>query len=407
MSEKKTKLAKFDAFSKTDEDVRIRTRLGGIITLGCILTAIYLLGGEWAAFNEVTSVPRLVVDKDRSIDLNMNLDISFPFIPCDIINLDIMDDAGGLQLDILDSGFKKTRLDPNGKQLEFREFDLKDNSKRIVSEKGPNYCGSCYGAIDQSHNDEEGAKKVCCNTCEDVRLAYVTANWAFFDGKNIEQCEDEGYVKRINEHLNEGCRVTGKAKINRVKGNIHFAPGKPMQNSKGHLHDTSLYEKSPNMNFKHIIHHFSFGEPIDRKAKSKGADVLTNPLDDYDVQPNIDTHYHQFSYYMKVVPTRYEYLNRMVVETAQFSVTFHDRPLRGGKDEDHPNTIHARNGIPGVFFFFDISSIKVINNEQITQTWSGFILNCIITIGGVLAVGSMVDRLSYKAQKTYWGKKST
>lgn len=64
---------------------------------------------------------------------------------------------------------------------------------------------------------------------------------------------------------------------------------------------------------------------------------------------------------MKVVATRFEsldYKNR--IDTNQFSVITHDRPLVGGKDEDHQHTLHARGGIPGVNFNFDISPLKLL-----------------------------------------------
>lgn len=42
------------------------------------------------------------------------------------------------------------------------------------------------------------------------------------------------------------------------------------------------------------------------------------------------------------------------VETHQYSVTSHKRSLAGGtaQDEGHKERLHARGGIPGVFFSF-------------------------------------------------------
>ena len=96
---------------------------------------------------------------------------------------------------------------------------------------------------------------------------------------------------------------------------------------------------------------------------------------------------------MKVVATRFEsldYKNR--IDTNQFSVITHDRPLVGGKDEDHQHTLHARGGIPGVNFNFDISPLKIINRQQYAKTWSGFVLGVISSIAGVLMVGTLLDR---------------
>ncbi|AQZ09129.1 ERV46 (YAL042W) [Zygosaccharomyces parabailii] len=401
---KRSTLRTFDAFAKTEEDVRIRTRSGGIIALSCCLVTIFLLVSEWLHFNEVVTRPELVVDKDRQLKLELVADITFPNMPCDMLSLDIMDSSGEVQLDTLESGFTKTRLDQNGQSL--------GSSQLEVSAEGPrpeddDYCGPCYGARDQEKNAElPKEERVCCQTCNDVRRAYLEVNWAFFDGKNIEQCEREGYVQRVNEQLNEGCRVEGKALLNRIQGTFHFAPGAGFQNKKGHFHDLSLYEKTHNLNFNHIINHLSFGKPVTSSARGRGASVATAPLDGRQVFPDRDTHLHQFSYFTKIVPTRYEYLDKMVVETAQFSATYHDRPLVGGADSDHPTTVHTRGGFPGLFVLFEMSPLKVINREQHAQTWSGFLLNCITSVGGVLAVGTVLDKITYKAQKSIWGKKS-
>lgn len=401
---KRSTLRTFDAFSKTEEDVRIRTRTGGVIALLCCLVTVFLLINEWLNFNQVVSKPELVVDKDRQLKLQLDTDIVFPSVPCDMLSLDIMDSAGEIQLDLLESGFTKTRLDQKGQELGSSSLQV---SKENRDPRDENYCGACYGARDQSKNNElPKEERVCCQTCNDVRRAYLEANWAFFDGKNIEQCEIEGYVERVNQQLNEGCRVQGRALLNRIQGTLHFAPGVAFQHPRGHFHDLSLYQKTQSLNFNHIINHLSFGEPVEPNARVRGASVSTAPLDGRQVFPERDTHMHQFSYFTKIVPTRYEYLDKMVVETAQFSATYHDRPLHGGADHDHPTTFHSRGGFPGLFVLFEMSPLKVINREQHAQTWSSFVLNCITSIGGVLAVGTVLDKITYRAQKTIWGKKS-
>lgn len=403
---KKSTLLSLDAFSKTEEDVRIRTRSGGLISLGCVVLTIFLLISEWIDFSRVVTRPQLVVDRDRQLKLDFVVDVTFPSMPCDMLSLDIMDSAGELQLDIMEVGFSKTRLDSEGKEISTASFNPGEASSEYVPDD-ENYCGSCYGARDQSKNDELPVEeKVCCQTCDDVKQAYLTAGWAFYDGKDIEQCEREGYVERVNQQLSEGCRVQGQAQLSRIEGTIHFAAGRGFYSDRGHSHDASLYDKTPHLNFNHIIHHLSFGKPVTARAENRGAAVSTQPLDGRQVAPDRDTHFHQFSYYAKIVPTRYEYLDNEVVETAQFSATFHDRPIRGGADNDHPNTLHQRGGLPGLFVYFDMSPLKVINKEQHAQTWSGFLLNCITSIGGVLAVGTVLDKILYKAQRSILGKKS-
>lgn len=409
-------LLSFDAFNKTDEEVRVRTSTGGFITVCCILTGILLLQKEWVSFYEITDKPKLVVDRDRHLKLELNLDVTFPSLSCDLVGLDLVDNSGETHLDVLEAGFLKIRLDKEGKELDSGsalDIGSRESLSSLDFDKAK-YCGSCYGAIDQSKNDDVliADDKICCQTCYDVRAAYLDAGWAFFDGEGIEQCEREGYVSKINDHINEGCRVVGSALLNRIQGNVHFAPGAAFDSSKGHFHDTSLYDKHEFLNFNHIINHLSFGKsgtdmivPESFRKNKKG--IRKQPLDGRIVIPDDrDTHYFQFAYYANIVPTRYESISGEVEETAQYSVTYHSKPLQGGRDSDHPNTIHGKSGIPGLFVHFQMEPLKVINVQTHAQTLSGFLLNVITTIGGVLAVGTVMDKLFYKAQRSIWGKKS-
>ncbi|AET39830.1 retrograde cargo receptor ERV46 Ecym_5030 [Eremothecium cymbalariae DBVPG len=396
----KSSLLSFDAFAKTEEDVRVRTKAGGIISLGCIVVTLLLLFNEWSQFNTVIQRPQLVLDRDRRLKMDLNLDFEFSNMPCAMLNLDVMDTSGEVQLDLQDAGFTKTRLDHSGTPIRTEKLEVGSN-KAVHLPDDPNYCGSCYGSKSQDNNDAlPKEQKVCCQTCEEVREAYSEKGWAFFDGQKIEQCIREGYVEKINSQLHEGCRVKGSAKLNRIQGNIHFAPGRTTNSGKRtHTHDVSLYDTHSHLNFNHIIHKLSFGSDAD------GA--LSNPLDGHkNIIQGDDAHFSTFSYFTKIVPTRYEYLDGRKLETTQFSVTTHSRPLKGGKDDDHPNTIHHRGGIAGVTIFFEMSPLKVINSEKHAITWSGFVLNCITSIGSVLAVGTVIDKITYRAQRSIWGKKS-
>ncbi|CCH58240.1 hypothetical protein TBLA_0A04460 [Henningerozyma blattae CBS 6284] len=394
-------LLSLDAFSRTEEDVRVRTKTGALITLGCMGITFLLLLNEWLRFGIIETRPELVIDRERHLKLDLDLDVTFPNMPCDLINLDLMDDAGEIQLDILSSGFTKTRLDSRGNELGTFDFDL----SKDISEYPPDddkYCGPCYGALDQSNNKDDMPmdEKVCCQTCADVRQAYLNAGWAFFDGKDIEQCEREGYVQRINDHLNEGCRIQGNARLNRIHGNVHFAPGLAFQNRRGHYHDTSLYDKKTELTFNHIINHLSFGKHVKPGIGSKFSAASVSPLDGHQMILNDDPHNVQFIYFAKIVPTRYEYLDKDVIETAQFSTTTHSKALNNLADDKTTPKPSRRSGTPGLYINYEMSPLKVINREQHVQTWVSFILNCLTSIGGVLAVGTVIDKIFYRAQRT-------
>lgn len=243
----------------------------------------------------------------------------------------------------------------------------------------PNYCGPCYGAPAPSSAIKPG----CCNTCDEVREAYAQASWAFGRGDGVEQCLREHYAEKLDEQRHEGCRIEGAIRVNKVIGNFHFAPGRSFSNGNMHVHDLKNYWDSPvHHSFEHEIHQLRFGpqlpEDVTRKhaKNSPWTNHHINPLDQ--VKQTTDDPNFNFMYFVKVVPTAYLPLSwskpsghdRQTddeiwlgnlgsaidgsMETHQYSVTSHKRSLAGGDDaaEGHQERMHARGGIPGVFFSY-------------------------------------------------------
>lgn len=253
----------------------------------------------------------------------------------------------------------------------------------------PDYCGECYGATPPPNAQKTG----CCNTCDEVREAYASVSWAFGRGENVEQCEREHYAERLDAQRKEGCRIEGGIRVNKVVGNFHIAPGRSFSNGNMHVHDLNNYFDTPVEGghvFTHQIHHLRFGPQLPDKVVAKlGSRSLPwtnhhlNPLDNTE-QITGDPAYN-FMYFVKVVSTSYLPLgwekttyenhpggNDLVgigayghqedgsVETHQYSVTSHRRSLNGGDDaaEGHKEKLHARGGIPGVFFSYVSSATK-------------------------------------------------
>jgi hypothetical protein len=386
------RLLSLDAFSKTVEDARIRTASGGLVTIVAAVIILWLTVSEWVDYRQVVYRPELVVDKARGERLDINLDITFPHIPCDLLSMDIMDASGEVQEQV-SHGIMKTRLDPNGKAISSSQLQLEKEreEKEKRKQEDPNYCGPCYGAVPPDSD-------VCCNTCEDVRKAYSEKGWAFHDGSGMEQCENEHYTERIQKGKNEGCNVAGHVSVNKVVGNFHFAPGSSITQPGFHTHDLSLFAQDDMpFRFSHVVNHLSFGPEVDN-------DQLTNPLDG--TARNTEIKAFNFQYFIKVVATRYERLSGKTTETNQYSVTSHERRLMGGRDEDHPHTMHSRGGIPGVFFSYDISPMKVINREQRGKSFGSFLTGICAIVGGVLTVAAVIDRGVWEADKALRRKKS-
>lgn len=380
------RLLTFDAFSKTVEDARVRTNSGGIVTIVSTIIIVYLIISEWIHYREIVYRPELIVDKARGERMEINLNITFPHMPCNVLTMDIMDASGEIQNEV-SHGIMKTRLDKDGQIISSEIIEL--NVRESDYNKDPNYCGSCYGAV-------EGR---CCNNCEEVKAAYTERGWAFYDGSGMEQCEKEHYQERIEATKQEGCNIAGHVSVNKVVGNFHFAPGTSFTKQSVHSHDLSMYAlPGYPFTFSHIIHDLAFGPSM-----GYNQDDVLNPLDGTIKETNIKGFNYQ--YFIKVVSTRYEKLNGTSIETNQYSVTSHERRLEGGRDEDHPHTLHSRGGVPGVFFNYDISPMKVINRELRPKSFGTFLTGICAIIGGVLTFGAVVDRGVWEADKVMRRKK--
>ncbi len=327
--------------------------------------------------------------------MEIHLNITFPRIPCELLTLDVMDVSGEQQTGVM-HGVNKVRLSPQaegGKVIAIDSIDLyvllyskhvellmcyrhKDEATHL----DPDYCGGCYGATPPPNAEKPG----CCNTCDEVREAYASVSWAFGRGENVEQCEREHYAEKLDSQRQEGCRIEGNLRVNKVVGNFHIAPGRSFSNGNMHVHDLNNYFDTPVPGghvFTHEIHALRFGPQLSEEvAKKFGKKELPwnshhlNPLDNTEQIAHESAY--NFMYFVKVVPTSYLPLGWETrddpnhpgdfeigtyghqsdgsVETHQYSVTSHRRSLGGGDDraEGHAEKLHARGGIPGVFFSY-------------------------------------------------------
>ncbi|KAL9103427.1 MAG: hypothetical protein Q9163_001529 [Psora crenata] len=429
----KSRFTRLDAFTKTVEDARIRTTSGGIVTIASLLIVFYLAWGEWADYRRVVVHPELVVDKGRGEKMEIHLNISFPRIPCELLTLDVMDVSGEQQTGVK-HGISKVQLAPvkeGGMPLDVTSLNLHGDEE--ASHLSPDYCGNCYGAP----APQEASKSGCCNTCEEVREAYASVSWAFGRGEGVEQCEREHYSEKLDSQRGQGCRIEGGFRVNKVVGNFHIAPGRSFSNGQMHVHDLNNYldvpDDEPPHTFTHHIHHLRFGpqmpEDVARRLGSRNMPWTNhhiNPLDK--TEQTTDDPGFNYMYFVKVVSTSYLPLGWQAkgslpsltnqnselddilpvgshgrgqdgsLETHQYSVTSHKRSLAGGNDskEGHKERLHAMGGIPGVFFSYDISPMKVINKEERPKTFAGFLTGVCAVIGGTLTVAAAIDRGLYE-----------
>ncbi|KAH6560727.1 hypothetical protein BASA50_007239 [Batrachochytrium salamandrivorans] len=375
-------LKKYDAYAKPLDDFRIRTTSGALVTVLSTIFILFLTMSEFVDWYQKEMLTSLEVDKGRKEKMIINMNVTFHHLPCYLISIDVMDVAGEHQNNLPHS-MHKSRLDEMGNTIEKKMGALGNTDSSTVDKEvrekalDPKYCGSCYGGTAPANG--------CCNTCEQVQVAYEHSGWSFTDPDSIEQCVREGWSKKVENQSKESCNVYGHVEVNKVQGNIHFAPGRSFQQSNMHVHDLHDYNaQNSEFSFAHTIHQLSFGE----------SSTFSNPLDKVKKVPV--SKYFTYQYYIKVVGTNIQYLNGSSIRTNQYSVTEHEQdvtPLFGVLPV----------GMPGVFFNFEISPM-LVSYKEFRKPFTHFLTDLCAIIGGVFTVAGMIDAFMFATQRSIKAK---
>ena len=95
-----------------------------------------------------------------------------------------------------------------------------------------------------------------------------------------------------------------------------------------------------------------------------------------------DTH-GMYQYYLKIVPTKFKYLDGRIVESNQYSVTEHMRHLAPG----------SGRGIPGIYFNYEVAPIQALVEERRPLSRMAFVTSVCAIIGGVFSVLGIADKV--------------
>jgi len=386
-----------DAFGKTTEDVKVKTRTGAFLTLLSAAIILAFTTMEFIDYRRVIVDTSIVVDKSRGEKLTVNLNVTFPRVPCYLLSLDVMDISGELQRDI-SHNVLKVRLDHEGVMVPNSwSAELRNDLEKMSDVKEEGYCGSCYGGLEPDNG--------CCNSCEDVRMAYVNRGWSFTNPDAVEQCKNEGWVEKLKEQSNEGCNISGRIRVNKVVGNIHLSPGRSFQTNSRNFYELVPYlrDDGSRHDFSHTVHHFAF-EGDDEydywkaeagKSMKKRLGITAGPLDN--THARTSKAQFMFQYFLKVVSTQFRTYDGKVVNTHQYSATSFERDLEEGGQGDTPQGIHVQHGVtgtPGAFFNFEISPILVVHSDT-QQSFAHFVTSTCAIVGGVLTVASLLDSILF------------
>ncbi|KAI0753897.1 Sec1-like protein [Irpex lacteus] len=344
----------------TMEDVKVKTRTGAFLTLISAALILAITTMEFFDYRRVTMDTSIQVDKSRGEKLTVKINLTFPRVPCYLLSLDVMDISGETQSDI----------------THHYETSVQNDIDKINEQRQNGYCGSCYGGL-----EPEGG---CCNTCEDVRQAYVNRGWSFNNPDAIEQVlRARGWSEKLHEQAHEGCNIAGIVRVNKVVGNIHFSPGRSFRTAAQNIYELVPYlkEDGNRHDFSHTIQTFAFegDDEFDFDKAKRGLELkkslgVINPLDGTSLKTSKAQY--MFQYFLKVVSTQFRTLDGKVINTHQYSATHFER----------------------AFFNYEISPILIVHQET-RQSFAHFLTSTCAIVGGVLTVASLIDSALFATSK--------
>mmetsp|Transcript_17509 Transcript_17509/g.44882 ORF Transcript_17509/g.44882 Transcript_17509/m.44882 type:complete len:615 (+) Transcript_17509:62-1906(+) len=226
-----------------------------------------------------------------------------------------------------------------------------------------NYCGSCYGA------NPDPTK--CCNTCDDIRRVYAERRWGFPDPSTFEQCRRESKQRSSKLQEGEGCNIYGTMEVARVTGSFTIAPVSRLSTAKLQRLAALSPEQTSAFNVTHQIKRLTFGTDFPGQ---------TNPLDGmWQHSPGGAA---ISRYFLKVVPTTYEFIGGQSVHTNQFSVTQYFKSL---------SVDSGSSMVPCIAFVFELTPLKVRKTERRGGSLLNFLTRSAAIIGGIFTVAGFID----------------
>lgn len=100
-----------------------------------------------------------------------------------------------------------------------------------------------------------------------------------------------------------------------------------------------------------------------------------------------------YQYFLKIVPTEFDFINGKQTRTFQYSVSRQDQ------------FVNQHGGLPGVFFMLEHSPMRIIYSET-RPTFGSFLTSVCAIIGGIFSVASIIDSVLYRAERITYQRKA-
>ncbi|ESL11350.1 hypothetical protein TRSC58_00901 [Trypanosoma rangeli SC58] len=331
------KVAAVDLFPKPKDDYsRAQTHRGALVSLATVIVIGLLV--FWEVGSYITGrdayKTELSVDTSVATEVDFNLDITFPKVPCHEISLDVLDVTGTFKFNVT-RNILKTPMDEKGNPAFFgHRHSVGQYGVFHYEAKGdpnsPKFCGRCLFGKD--YKDIGNGQKPCCNTCDEVMKAHDQHDLPRPPKTEVEQCIYE--LSRINP----GCNYKGTLRLRKVSGSLFFAPKRV---GGGFLiHDVMQFDPS------HIINKLTIGDERVTRFSRRGVHYPLNGHE-FDTQGRFS----EIRYFLKVVPTMYlSWKNAGLNETYEYGVQWDHRFIPIGFGQ-----------LPSVSFGFEFHPIQVNN----------------------------------------------
>lgn len=261
--------------------------------------------------------------------MGINLNISLPYVPCHILNLDVVDITGTHLVDV--GGLvHKHNLDVYGQ----RKYSTK---------------------LFDNHADIPDQQKI-----------FEEASAAFDAG--------------------EGCNIDGTVIINKVPGNFHISSHANDDAVR------MMYMSGRAFDFSHVVHHLSFGIDYQQEQIEKlTGEKADRDMEDLVIEQKwLIGGYGNLvaDYYLDVNQVDYVVKDNLHQEGSEYDQTqiMHGFKYRSTK------AIRATMGMPAVFFRYEISPVKIRYTYQ-SKSLSEFLVSLCALLGGIFTVAGILEAL--------------
>lgn len=288
---------------------------------------LLLLVNEYLNYNRYNCSTLMYVDKNRGSDkVKVNIDVELYNLPCDLLSIEI-----------------KNNLGLNVQNVEGNLTKYSINIKRQIIGSKP-YTLESLGRFGHDHD-------------------------------HIAQPDFDSVKTQIKNQ--EGCKLEGHFLVDAVPGSFIISP-KAFSPTIERLRREGFNK----INVEHNIQELFFGEKITKFRLSDFLNsfslmhTLNNKKRTDDKLPMA------YQYYLKIVPTKYQYLNGISYNSYQYTAnSFSDISL---------------DRIPVLFFRYDLSPITV-EYKHTKMSFLTFIINVFAILGGVFTVAGIIDAIIHKS----------